>query len=256
MSGEASSVAEFLRSATPAWIVAFAEVGLLYFTHRNRKKPSRIVVREVERSSLVRVRPQIRHSIKAEFNGKPALDLGQITLDFKNWGSEVIRDAKIGIDCPEGTTILRVLATNPDIVDPALVIDVRQSANLVNVHIPFLNPAELDPPPFRLTIIMDGENQQVTVVGQGPGWTVKQVRSLDLQDEFSRFNRVAAITLSLMILALIYVAILATRGVVLGPFSLRSPPLTVPALLVVLVSGFIMWRGAHRILKAVNARII
>jgi hypothetical protein len=87
----------FYTNAPAAWLSAFLATASLIFVLKARAKPRRVVIREVGRSSLVRIWPGVRKKIKMTFDGNNIEALGQIDIDVSNCGSQVIQQPEFTV---------------------------------------------------------------------------------------------------------------------------------------------------------------
>jgi hypothetical protein len=160
----------FYTNAPAAWISAVVATVGFVLVLRSRKKPKRVVVREVEKSSLVRIWPSVRDKIHMTFNGHPVQNLGQIDLEILNEGSEVISHPGFEVSLADGSTILDVLLTP---IDPHATAQVN--ANRVVIVLPYLNPYAEHKQVVKLSILVDGDTEHVAVSGDGVGWSTRRV---------------------------------------------------------------------------------
>jgi hypothetical protein len=64
----------------------------------DRKRPQRIICREIGRESLVRIRRKAEHKIDVKFDGKPVERLAQLEVEIFNAGASVIKDIRMTIE--------------------------------------------------------------------------------------------------------------------------------------------------------------
>jgi hypothetical protein len=160
----------FYTNAPAAWFSAVAAVTTLAFVLRSRKKPNRIVVREISNGSLVSIWPSVRDKITVAFQGRPIQKLGQVDVEIFNEGSEVIKKPAVEIALQRGSTILDLLLFPPD---PENQIQVN--ANKVVLLLPHLNPFREHKQIVKVSILLDGDADQVEINGDGEGWSTRHL---------------------------------------------------------------------------------
>lgn len=177
--------------AAAGWVVAFLTAAAFVVSVKRRKRPGRIVIRDVERSSLVRVRSSVLSRISVEFDGHPVANLGQLDFLLSNDGSTVIREARITVEFPSSTSVLEA-AQLPD--DSDVRIECTLAASDVSVRIPYLNPYRDHSHAIRMSLIVDGVDQEATIRGSGEGWSVRHLK-LPSRAEFQHRGRNLALSL-------------------------------------------------------------
>lgn len=157
----------FYTNAPAAWMSALIAVVTCLLVIRSKKKPRRIVVREVSNTSLVRIRPEVRHKIKMSFEDRPIKTVGQIEAEIFNEGSDVIHSPAFVLTVPPDSVVLDVLLT-PSHLRPTSDID----GNRITITLPYLNPICEHSEMVKLSLVVDGETT-VGVSGSGEGWSVR-----------------------------------------------------------------------------------
>ena len=223
-------------NAPAAWFSAVAAVTTLVLVLRSRKKPNRIVVRDVSNSSLVRIWPGVRDKITVAFLGRLIQNLGQVDLEIFNEGLEVIKHPSIEIALQGGSTILDLLLTPPD-----SQVQIKANANKVILIFPYLNPHREHKQIAKVSILLDGRAEQVVVSGGGEGWSsrhVTQPGSNELLDWFSKvLVGVLASGASL--------GYLARNIVTTGRFTNKSSVIVFAGIIIIVV-GLLMLRRISR----------
>jgi hypothetical protein len=158
----------FYTNAPAAWFSAAAAVTTLALVLRSRKRPKRLVVREVSNSSLIQVWPGIRHQITVAFEGNPIDGLGQLDLELFNTGSDLIEDASFTLVLSKGTHILGCLS-RPEHAKVTTEIN----DNIIKVVLPFLNPVKEHGHIVSISILVEDQADILTVTGMGHGWSLK-----------------------------------------------------------------------------------
>jgi hypothetical protein len=158
----------FYTNAPAAWISAvIATVGFLLVL-RSRKKPKRIIVRETKNATLVTIWPSVRNNIELFYTGSKINTLAQVELDIFNQGSEVIQCPSIGLMLPTESRVLGMRLT-PDNDDTHQ----RFEGNKVILTLPYINPIGEHKHIWKLSILADGDTEQIVVSGGGEGWSVQ-----------------------------------------------------------------------------------
>lgn len=174
-------------------------VGFLWML-RSRARPAQVVCRKVSQVSLVRIRSSARERIAVTFDGKSVDELAQVLIEISNAGSEIIRDVDLTIGFAEHTKILDYsYEADPENLEVGFE---PIGENRVRVLIPFLNPVRKHSHKVTTAIVCDGNIEEVSFVGGGPGWSVKSVPLLS--DEERRGKRRAALAVQLLTLVLYF----------------------------------------------------
>jgi hypothetical protein len=233
-------------NAPAAWISAVIAVVSLLLVLRSKKKPSRLVVRELKNSSLITIWPSVRDQIKISFDGHSITALSQIEVELFNEGSEVIHGPTLTVTLAQKSNVLGTLLIPADVQAEAKI-----SENRVVVNFPYLNPVRDHGQVFNLSILADGDTEQIAASGMGEGWSV---RHLPLPSEKQRRFR----TLATMVTWLIFIGIAGYfylqfvekhYGIPASEISLRAFVAFLPFLVVIVGSAFLMGFIAERILS-------
>jgi len=133
--------AELLRwifsEAGAGWVFGLVSLSALLASFLRRRRPGRVLIRDLYRTSLVLIRPDVRERIGVTLDGSPVSSLGALELEITNEGSEVIRNAQVTIDFGAGTRVLEA-SRSADLADLPVGIE-RRDGSLV-VTLPYLNP--------------------------------------------------------------------------------------------------------------------
>lgn len=157
-------------NAPAAWISAVVATATLIFVLFTRKRPRRLVVREITSNSLVNIQNHVKRRIRVLFDGNPVKDLSQLDLDLFNQGSEPIVQAIIRISLPSGSKILHA-EVNPPLDSGS----VELSDSTVVIRLPHINPHRDHAENRRISILADGKAEPISVSGSGEGWSVKHL---------------------------------------------------------------------------------
>ncbi len=223
-----------LSTAGAGWVFGFVTLATFLWALWRRRRPRRVVCKELGRTSLVRIRKSAREKIAISFDGKPVSRLAQVEIDVFNQGSEVVKDASVTFRFPESTMILDI---SYEAVPENLKVDVEMvRGNEAEVRIPFLNPVRQHGDRVRMGFVCDGSVGQPKVVGGGEGWSVESAIRPSRMEVSRRMNKV-------MLAILVELPFLLGCGYLLervwriprGEVSLRSlatigPVLVVPGL--------------------------
>jgi len=159
----------FSSQTVSAWIVAACSIAGLMITLFIRKRPQRVVCREITKTSLVRIRESAKKKIVIFFKDKPVENLAQLETEIYNAGTEVIENIELTFKYPEGTKILDV----PEITPNDIEVEIKD--HQVQVKIPYLNPLRQHKHKPRVTMVVDGTVDNVQVIGGGKGWSTRQI---------------------------------------------------------------------------------
>jgi len=107
--GAPETVQRWLQTNAPAaWISALVAILTCGFLVRSRRKPKRVVLREIRNTSVVNIWPNVRHKIKMTFDDKAINTLGQIDADIFNTGSEPVQQPTLLVTLPSKSVVLDV----------------------------------------------------------------------------------------------------------------------------------------------------
>lgn len=154
-------------NAPAAWISAAIAIITCALVVRSKKKPRRVVIREVSNSSLVRIRSEIQHKIKMTFEDKAISTIGQIEADIFNGGSEVVHSPTLVLTLPPDAVVLDVLVT-PEHLQPNVEVD----DNRIKLAFAYLNPVGEHDETAKMSLLVD-DTTKLMVAGGGEGWSVR-----------------------------------------------------------------------------------
>jgi hypothetical protein len=147
-------------------LVAITLLGLKF-----RKRPKRLVIREMPSITFMHALPIVRDRIKTTFEGHEIDALSMVTYELHNEGSETIRDATFVVTLPTGSKVLDAALKPPDPQRKC----VGNQDNIVRVSFPYLNPLQEHKQILQLMILADGETEHAKITGEGDGWSVRYV---------------------------------------------------------------------------------
>ena len=158
----------FSTNAPAAWISAVVAISTLAYVLVSRKKASRVVVRETKNTTLVTIWPSVRENIELTYLGHKIDTLAQIDLEIFNQGSEVIQRPTIRVALASGS---RILGTRliPESNGTQRILE----GDGVTLTLPYINPVAQHKHIWKLSILADGDTEQITVSGGGVGWSVQ-----------------------------------------------------------------------------------
>lgn len=160
--------------AGAGWIFGIVSLIGLLLSLLLRKRPNRLVCKEVGRTSLVKIRKEVRDNIDVSFNNEPVKNLALVEMDIFNKGSEVIRDILLTVKFSKNT---RILATSFKVVPENLTVTTDSiESNQAKIKIPFLNPIRPHKHRIKANIVCDGDIEKYKVIGSGEGWSVQSLR--------------------------------------------------------------------------------
>jgi hypothetical protein len=158
-------------NAPAAWLSALVAIVTCVYLLRSRKKPKRLVIRESRNTSVVTIRPSVRDKIKMTFDDKPIKTLGQIDGDIFNEGSDVIQRPTFSLTLSEKSVVLDVSVTPQE-----SEIETKIDRNTLSITLPYLNPIREHGQILKLSLLVDGDTQNMRAVGGGEGWSVRHLR--------------------------------------------------------------------------------
>jgi hypothetical protein len=229
----------FYSNAPAAWISALIAVLSLLYVLRTKRKPRRLVIREMGKSSLIRISPSVRGKINISFAGVPIGALGQIDIDVFNAGSEAIQQAEFAIVLPEETAILDAHVAPED-----TKANLQTEENKLTIRLPYLNSFTEHRQVLTLSILVDGKTSPIRVRGAGDGWSVLHLTLPSRRRDLLREITYLVALLLTTIVALWYMRWIGARyhigdrEVSWRAFRLLLPP----ALLCFIVAGLVVWR--------------
>lgn len=165
----ATIVSDWLYTNAPAaWIsavVAFVSFVVLLIS---RKKPKRLVVKDMSSLSMVRIRPKIKKRISLSFDGTVVKSLGQVELQIFNEGSEEIKQPSLTVELPKESKIINVEITPQESRREIIGCKTIISFDYIN---PFRDHKQI----YNVSILADGEIDPVKISGSGEGWSTRHI---------------------------------------------------------------------------------
>ena len=202
---EPKSFLDWLFSVAGAgWTVGIVSLISLLYTYLVRKRPNKLVCKEVSRTSVVKIRKEVRDKIDVSFNNNPVKNLAQVEMDIFNKGSEVIRHILLTVKFLKNT---RVLVTSFEVVPENLAVTMDSiESNQVKIKIPFLNPIRPHKHRIKANIVCDGDTEKYKVIGSGEGWSVQSLR-LPSKKELGKSYRkmMAVLFIEILLLWFVYI---------------------------------------------------
>lgn len=138
----------------------------------DRKQPQRIVCREIDQTSLVRINKDALEHINVTFHNEPVGRLSQIVFDLFNIGAEAIKPATIRFTFDAKTEVLDYTAKIDPPQSEGYELKFSSDGNVVDLMIPYLNPRKHHAQHIILTFVCDGAVNDVKVSGGAEGWSV------------------------------------------------------------------------------------
>lgn len=131
------------------------------------------MVHDLETTSLINIRKELRDRIRVTYNDQQVHALGFSQVEVFNPGFDVIRNATIN---------LSLSGKSSRIIDVAAVssLDQCQISTTVEAHTaaisaPFLNPYRGHQHTLVIALTYDGDPKKVRITGSGAGWSVRRV---------------------------------------------------------------------------------
>ena len=167
--GQSESWIHWLYTNAPAaWISSLIAIVTCFVLLSTRKRPSRLVVRELRSTSLVRIWPTVRDQIKMTFNEQPVSTLSQADAEIFNEGSDVIDRPTFTLSLASGSRVLGAIVVPAEV---GAQVEIEDSK--VIIRLPYLNPMRDHGQVLRLSVLADGDTDQIIVSGNGKGWSVR-----------------------------------------------------------------------------------
>lgn len=231
--------------AGAGWIFGtVASIGLL-LSLLLRKRPNRLVCKEVSRTSLVKIRKEVRDKIDVSFNNNPVKNLAQVEMDIFNKGSEVIRDILLTVKFSKNT---RVLAKSFEVVPENLAVTTDSiESNQIRIKIPFLNPIHPHKYRIKLNIVCDGDIEKYKVIGSGEGWSVQSLRFPSKKESEIRYwIMMAALSIEFLLACFIYIPFVDRHwGISPSEYSSRAFLTCLPIILIFYATFWLGRKGIH-----------
>jgi hypothetical protein len=227
--------------AGAGWFVAFLTLAGAAISYYRRNRPNRVVVREVHRTSLVRIRSDVRERIAVTFEGMPVQNLGELEVEILNDGSSVISPSQLTFVFPPKSEILVVSAyIGLDGVDPGIEF----KKNEATVSLPYLNPVREHNQRVRVSFAIDGALGRLFVRGSGAGWSIRHLPLLSPADVRRQLVLIAMASFALM-LAIPFSSWWLYRafGITTSQSSWRTVVATLPVYLLVALFGNFVWQA-------------
>ena len=222
-------------NAPAAWISSLIAIITCIFLLRSRKKPKRIVLREVRNTSVVSIWPTVRNKIKMTFEDKPIQSLGQIEADIFNSGSEAIQQPTFTLTLPEESVVLGILLT-PDNSETQCKFD----RNKIIIALPYLNPVREHKQIVKLSLLTDGRTKIIEVTGGGEGWSVQHLPLPSPKQELYRQVTSVILLLSFPAIAWFYGGYIERKfGIARSEISWRAFVSTLPLFLIIVPASVI-----------------
>jgi hypothetical protein len=231
-------LAWLFSAAGAGWAVGIvAIIGFLY-TYLVRKRPNRLICKEVSRTSLVKIRKEVRDKIDVSFNNNPVKNLAQVEMDIFNKGSEVIGDILLTVNFLKNT---RILATSFEVIPENLAVTTDSiESNQVKIKIPFLNPIRPHKHRIKLNIVCDGDIEKYKVIGSGEGWSVQSLSFLK-ESKKTYLKTMVALFIEILLHWFVYFPFIERHwGISSSEWSLRAFLTLLPFILIVFVT---IWLG-------------
>lgn len=168
--------------AGAGWVFGFVSLFTVIIAFIGRKRPTRVVFREVLRSSLGNFRDEFKKSIQILVDGKMVKELGQIEVEIYNDGTSPITSPAITLTMPPYSKILDIaVETQEDFSVNSEIID-----NKGTIKFPYLNPVREHGHFIKASVIVDGNMKNLEVTGSGVGWSVRHLPTITTDEVMAR----------------------------------------------------------------------
>ncbi len=238
-------------NAPAAWLSALAAAVAFLLALRSRKKPRRLVVREVRNSSVVRIWPSVRHKIKMEFEDRTIKSLAQVEAEVFNEGSETIEGPNFTLTLPDGCVVLDI-AVSPEEFQAGTVID----GHSVSISLPYLNAVREHKQVVKLSVLADGDTEPIKVSGSGAGWSVRHFPVTDPGSDLKHLMWLGAAVAYLLPMGIWYIPFIFRRyGIGENEMSWRALAAAAPVLVPGAVAAFASVRWSVRDVRLLKNKV-
>ncbi len=232
-------------NAPAAWTSAAVAIVSLLVVLRTRRRPKRIVIREISRSSLIRIWPSVRRNIRITFGGDPINTLGQIDFEIFNEGSEFIDQPALNLILPTETRILGSHA-EPEEANAQCQTDKSR----LTVRLPHLNPIREHRQIVFLSVLVDGPTTPLKITGGGEGWSLLRQSLPTAKQQFWYGILRTSMVLAWILLSILY-SLWVEKKFGIGPweFSWRSFYVGTPVIITMVILATLDIRSTRKKLK-------
>jgi hypothetical protein len=189
--GIVQKVVDWLASGDASgWAAFVLLLGTNAFTWLRRTRPSRLVFRETLNVRPVFVAAAVRQKISIRFNGEPVESLAQLDAELYNAGTATIKKPAITVHFPENTRVLDV-----SITEGTEGMNVIPGNGWAVIELPFLNSYRHHTHVVRITFLLTGQAEPISVAGAGEGWSIwhQRLRSREEREREMRWFTVAMV---------------------------------------------------------------
>jgi hypothetical protein len=188
--------------AGAGWIAAFLLATRQIYTWWLRKKPQRVVCKEINTKSLTFFKG-VGKKIEVYCDKKQIDKPFNLQLELYNKGTEVIKDIKLTLQFAPKTKVIDVFFED---IESEEKLNNKIIGNQVVLNIPFLNPIRPHKHKILADILCDGDTEGFKVSGSGEGWSVETIRMPNIQQLTKRLRLVL---LGLIPVSIIFVFLLS-----------------------------------------------
>lgn len=212
----------------------------------NRKRPSKVLVQELDVTSLVRIAKTVSPRIITTLDGKPVAQLSQMELSISNETADTIKQIVLSFEFRESTEVLECELSTRDATQSI------KERNRLQIDIPFLNSRRHHGERVVAQIICDGSVRDCKISGRGEGWSAIH---RTVQDRWLRRNIFDGAMLTLS--AIVGVAYMGVASAIFGidtnETDWRTYFAVVPPILLILIAGwFIIKSSVKDIIRTVR----
>jgi hypothetical protein len=246
---ESKSFLDWLFSEAGAgWIFGIVSLIGFLLSLLLRKRPNRLVCKEVNRTSLIKIRKEVRDNIDVTFCKEHVKNLALVEMVIFNKGSDVIRDILLTVKFLKDTKVLSAsLESVPENLE--VTTDFIES-NQAKIKIPFLNPIRPHKHRIKAIILCDGDIQKYKVIGSGEGWSVQLLRIPNKKESKRKFYIMSGIIFITFLLSTFVYSPFVERhwGIPYTEISLRAFLIYLPVILIIFATflwglKYVYWLG-------------
>lgn len=159
-----------LSDAGVGWVGFIGTVIWVFYT---RRRPNRVLVRDLEQVALVKVHERVRERLKVEWKGHVINDFAFLRVEVSNQGHGTVSgDLSFEFIFPDGTQLMEATHTSyPESLDIAAG---SKPDGTATASIPFLKPYRVHGDRVIFGFLCDGEPTPLRVVGGGKEWSIKR----------------------------------------------------------------------------------
>ena len=230
-----------LSDAGAGWVFGvISAIALVASYIYNKKKPSIIVFKELEKASLVNISSKIKDRVNITFDSKPIDTIGYVEAELYNEGIETIKEPVLFFSVPENAKILHI-DVNTTIEDFNIKTEI--DGDKAKLIIPYLNSVKEHFHILHLSILLDGSIDSLNMTGGGQGWSTRHYKTLESKKITKRIIAGSSILLIFSGLVSFYGEYFVNRILGINPWGFNLQVILVfsPIYLVLFLIGYWMF---------------